>query len=276
MLLHYKSLEIKGEIEIHRLKKNSYLFIFIEEGNFKLHLSKNENKEFSSGILFLNNKNIEKLIAQSANGSISIIEIDELFMSDFLVDITGLLKQHQFVKLDHEECFTNVLSLFKMMKYEIELNHLNTSVVNQLFKSVLAIYNSEIMKFREHDDHINPQNNLHIKNLLALIEENYKANHPADYYANSLFVSKRHLNNLSQKYFNTSLNNLIVKRKINEAKLFLKESTMQINEIGYELGFKEKSYFTRVFKSNTGVSPKEFREQYLKGFLIVLLMFFIV
>jgi AraC family transcriptional regulator, transcriptional activator of pobA len=263
-MLNFQNFEIVGSKTIKTLKESSLIFIFIESGHINLQLTHKNNTEFSSGILFLNNKNFKDLVIQSTESKISIIEIDELFMSDYLVDINSLLKQYQFVKLDHEECFRNVMSLYKMMEYEIELNHLNTSIVNQLLKSVFAIYNSEIMKFRTLEDFMSPKNNLYITNLIKLIEDNYKKNHLADYYANELLISKRQLNNLSQKYFNTTLNNLIVKRKVNEAKLFLKESALQINEIGYELGFKEKSYFTRVFKSSTGVSPKEFRAQYLK------------
>ena len=263
MLLSYKNLEITHEFEVERIKLNSYLFILIENGNLELFLDKNNKEDFSQGILFLNTKCIEKITVNSKASNISIIEVDELFMSDFFVDINSLLKQSHFVKLDHEQCFSNVMSLFKMMKYEIESNHINTPVVNQLFKSVLSIYNSEILKFRTGDANVNPQNNFYITNLISLIEKNYKNNLSVDFYAESLFVSKRHLNNLTRKYFNTSLNNLIIKRKINEAKLFLKESNMHINEIGYELGFKEKSYFSRVFKSLTGISPKKYREEYL-------------
>lgn len=265
MLLDYLNVKIDGLYELKSVKPTSFIFVFIEDDDFKLQLNKEEEKEFSTGILFLNNKKIDQIILKSIKSNVTVIEVDELFASDFLVDIHSTLKEYHFVKLDNEECYINVKSLYHMMKFEIESNHKNSPVINQLFKSVLAIYNTELMKYNSDTDFTNSKKNLYINNLIKLIEENYKTNQPADFYATSLSISKRHLNNLSKKYFNTTFNKLIIKRKINEAKLFLKDSNLQIDEIGYSLGFNEKSYFTRVFKSTTGISPKEFREQYLKA-----------
>jgi len=33
-----------------------------------------------------------------------------------------------------------------------------------------------------------------------------------------------------------------------------------VSEIGFELGYNEKSYFTRVFRKKTGITPTGFRE----------------
>lgn len=129
MLLNFKSLNFKNTIELNLIKASSYVLVFIENGQLNIKLNPKEDLQFSTGILLLNNKNIDRFTFQSVNCTISMVEIDELFMSDFLIDIHSLNKQYQFVKLDHEECFYNVLSIFKMMQYEIELNHINTVVV---------------------------------------------------------------------------------------------------------------------------------------------------
>jgi AraC-like DNA-binding protein len=34
---------------------------------------------------------------------------------------------------------------------------------------------------------------------------------------------------------------------------------MNISEIGFALGYSEKSYFTRVFSKKTGLTPTDFR-----------------
>ncbi|PRZ21191.1 regulatory helix-turn-helix AraC family protein [Flavobacterium granuli] len=37
-----------------------------------------------------------------------------------------------------------------------------------------------------------------------------------------------------------------------------------VAEIGYQLGYNEKSYFTHTFKRKTGMTPTDFREEMQK------------
>jgi len=49
-------------------------------------------------------------------------------------------------------------------------------------------------------------------------------------------------------------------RKLVEAKRMLLHTNKTVSEIGFELGYNEKSYFTRVFRNKLSVTPTEFRE----------------
>jgi len=42
------------------------------------------------------------------------------------------------------------------------------------------------------------------------------------------------------------------------AKILLQENTLQVNEIAIELGFESANYFTRIFKKETGFTPKTY------------------
>jgi len=50
--------------------------------------------------------------------------------------------------------------------------------------------------------------------------------------------------------------------KLNKAKTLLIESTMHIGEISNLLGFETPYYFSKFFKSKTGISPTEWRKSY--------------
>ena len=50
-------------------------------------------------------------------------------------------------------------------------------------------------------------------------------------------------------------------RKLIEAKNLLISTDKTISEVGYDLGFNEKAYFSSVFKKKTGQTPSEFREE---------------
>ncbi len=55
--------------------------------------------------------------------------------------------------------------------------------------------------------------------------------------------------------------NYFLMLKINTAKARLLQGRDSVKEIAYEFGFSDPYYFSRLFKSREGVSPKHFREQ---------------
>ena len=48
-------------------------------------------------------------------------------------------------------------------------------------------------------------------------------------------------------------------QRVKRAKVTVEGKT--ISEIGFELGFKEKAYFTSVFKKKAGQTPSAFRDE---------------
>lgn len=74
-------------------------------------------------------------------------------------------------------------------------------------------------------------------------------------------MSSRNLNLVCQNIINMSVSELIETRRITESKNLLTYTDKSISEIGYEIGYNEKSYFTNVFKKKNGVTPSAFRIQ---------------
>lgn len=52
----------------------------------------------------------------------------------------------------------------------------------------------------------------------------------------------------------------INKLKVEKAKLILLTSDMQVKNVSYVLGFNDYSYFNRLFKKTTGLSPQSYRK----------------
>lgn len=52
----------------------------------------------------------------------------------------------------------------------------------------------------------------------------------------------------------------ILSKRMDSAKDLLDNSQMPITSIGYEVGFKDPSYFARAFKQLTGCTPSEYRQ----------------
>jgi AraC family transcriptional regulator, transcriptional activator of pobA len=106
--------------------------------------------------------------------------------------------------------------------------------------------------------------NTTFKNFLSILEENYHRPLGVEFYAEKLFTTVRNLNRICQSTVEQSVSEVIETRKLIEAKNQLLTTDKTIAEIGYDLGYNEKSYFTNVFKKKSGLTPTEFREEMKK------------
>ena len=110
------------------------------------------------------------------------------------------------------------------------------------------------------ENFINTTRNETFKNFLKVLEENFRRPLGVEFYAEKLFMSPRNLNIICQNILHQSVSEIINTRKLSEAKNLLAGTDKSISEIGFELGFNEKSYFTNVY----GQTPNEFRDEIRK------------
>jgi AraC-like DNA-binding protein len=96
------------------------------------------------------------------------------------------------------------------------------------------------------------------------IELNYKIEKSVQFYANKLNISSKHLNRIVKESLNKTSSDLIAERVILEAKRLLIQLKFNVTQIGYELGYQDKSYFVRFFKKQTGETPMNFLNNYQK------------
>lgn len=78
--------------------------------------------------------------------------------------------------------------------------------------------------------------------------------------ASSLNMSPRYLTDLLKLETGKTAQELIHIFLINEAKNKLRSSDGNVSEIAYSLGFENMSYFSKIFKKETGVTPKDFKK----------------
>ena len=79
------------------------------------------------------------------------------------------------------------------------------------------------------------------------------------YFASQLNLSANYLSDLLSKYTGKSTQEHIHLKLIDKAKSMLWSTENPISSIAYDLGFEHPSHFTKLFKSKTGYSPKEYR-----------------
>lgn len=92
--------------------------------------------------------------------------------------------------------------------------------------------------------------------IKAHISENVSVKDICAYFG----ISKNRLYDISHKWFGMPIGNYISAIRISEAKHLLTTTDLPVNQIGAMVGIKDYNYFTKFFKSKTGIPPLKFRK----------------
>ena len=99
----------------------------------------------------------------------------------------------------------------------------------------------------------------------ALLYEKIKDKHLVSDYATMLNISPNHLNKVIKSATGKSPSQWIDEVLITEAKILLYQTKLSIKEIAFGVGFTDASYFSRLFKRHTGLTPLQYRKMIEKS-----------
>ena len=80
------------------------------------------------------------------------------------------------------------------------------------------------------------------------------------YFSDKLHLSSNYFGDLIKFNTGKTPSEIIQDKIISEAKKHLEISNKTVAEIGYDLGFDYPTYFTRLFKKQTGITPTTYRK----------------
>ena len=92
-----------------------------------------------------------------------------------------------------------------------------------------------------------------------LLEQHFETEHLPSFYAHSMNITEKLLNEKVKKSLGLTITQFIAQRICLEAKRLIKNTQMSIKEIGFDLGFNDPAYFNRFIKKQLGQSPIEIR-----------------
>lgn len=95
--------------------------------------------------------------------------------------------------------------------------------------------------------------------FLQLVQQNFRKERFLEFYADKLKITAKHLSRTVKKQTGFTAVEWIERYVVLEAKVLLKSSNLNIQQISDELNFPSQSFFGKYFKKLTGMSPKEFR-----------------
>lgn len=98
-----------------------------------------------------------------------------------------------------------------------------------------------------------------METALRYIDENYMREISLEELAQVCRTNKYYLSHMFSRNQGVSVGRYILCRRIDAAKKLLEQDDMLVSDVAGAVGFDDANYFSRVFKKETGQTPREFR-----------------
>jgi len=176
---------------------------------------------------------------------------------------TGSDECNPCIALSDKE-FDGVNNVLESIKYEYEsytpLN--SSSIIIRSHLNIMLLKLTEL--YRAKSGKSNKNDSIIIHSLSHLVDSYFIKEQKLAFYTSAFNISESQLNDLCNKHFNCGLKKILQTRLMQEARKLLLSSELSVSEIAYKLNFEDNSYFNKVFKNKTGLTPKRFRDIHKK------------
>lgn len=261
------------ESQVHQT--DFYEIIFFRKGNGFLALDQQRIDIRDNTIIFISPFQKRKWFVDKSKLECYFLFFQDSFLSNFFSDKLFSFKLQFF--------YNKTKPLFIQAK---------SSLFSQMLDTIQELLN-EIKAFRSDSEHIirallyfmliklnrayaeqytlsNETENNRIAFMFKKILQNEVTKiRNIDYYAQQLGISRVTLNRSIKEQFGITVSEMVNEFILFEIKSLLSYTNLNINEISYQLQFSQPNHLTRFFKSQTGISPKEFRNAYQNGSSVI-------
>ncbi|WP_187263956.1 helix-turn-helix domain-containing protein [Pontibacter beigongshangensis] len=156
-----------------------------------------------------------------------------------------------------EDMATSLDSILRILQDEYEQQQKNLLVLKALLKAFLL----KLMQYKTQTLTRHGLDEKRVYHFLLLLEHHFREEKSVIFYADKLNITPKRLNQILKQKTGKTITQLLQERIVVAAKQQLVISAQTIQEVGYSLGFEDRSYFSRFFKKKTGQTPEQFQKQ---------------
>lgn len=189
-----------------------------------------------------------------------LVHFSDAFLHKYFTDslLSPLFGSIPFVFRGEHREKERIVSLLNTMLAEFSRNEEQSETLQcgYLYQLLFTIANAN----NTYVPHNSPD--ARITQIIQYINENY--NHIADIeqIAQHFFISKYHLCRFFRKNLGIPLISYVNTIKIREACALMRNGNFSMTQIALQCGFNSSSYFCKVFKKETGISPSEYQRKH--------------
>lgn len=171
-------------------------------------------------------------------------------------------------KLEHNEYRLNIEDnswIYNIITLCIERpplwQELISNLIEKFFLSLFSTYGGKFFKTENNEEENIFHSRKNIKRLEQMIEISLDSRLTLGEYAAKIGISKRQIERLIRQYHNTTFSEYLKRRRFSAAKNLLSDSSYSVKEVADAIGYDDVSYFCRVFKQYSGITPLEYQKQ---------------
>lgn len=252
--------DVDVDFFVHR--NDTYSFIILEQGNGYMSLDFQKIRLTSCDVLLMAPGQIQD-DAQDENCDYWYVSIPtELIPAEYLLVFEDVIPFQKEKKMA-PDTFRDLQTILFMLWRQSKKNRRDSrNLLNELLKVFVCMIANAYRLDAEHDLHTRSFQIM--RDFKRMLNKEVQENKSPAYYASALNISEVYLNETSKKTTGFTAGYWIRTRIIVEAKRLLSYSRLNSKEIAYALGYENHTYFNRLFKRETGMTPLEFRENLKK------------
>lgn len=180
-----------------------------------------------------------------------ILVFDRHLISEFPLDLQEII----FVDLSYKNSL-HIKPLFENLIHELSSGD---KLSEEIVVSGISYLLNQLRRFASRLDHIESIKPEIISKFLKSVTDTISENLSIQAYADRLCISNDKLNEICKEYYGKTPKTILLDKKITEAKRLLYFTNLSVKEISFRLGFEDSSYFSRIFRQKTKLSPTEFK-----------------
>lgn len=258
-------------------RANAYFAVFCQNGGVDVEINLSRYRMDENTMLISMPGSILRVVdpinSLSSQGLFIIVAISKQLLSEISIDMTRLFDRHLDVisnpcfqlGRDEMDFLHKYLNLIKDVM-DSEISSRKEAVASLIASSFYVIGGlMEKRMVKSVDSQPSSSAQLRMKmlfdNFMSLVGEYHTTERGMAFYASHLGLTPKYLSKLIKQYSGRPAPEWIDSFVILEAKNMLKYSGFTIKEIVYNLNFPNPSVFYKYFKSHTGMTPSEYRNE---------------
>ena len=267
-LLHCEAIATRSRLHNWEILPHSHhgllQLLWLEQGEALLQLDDWKGELVAGGVLIVPQHCIHGFqFSTDAKGI--VITLAYPLLESLGADLSTALQSESaarvFILEENEERSLIEAMLRKLMKEYQQQQGYRRELIESSLTVVLACLMQQAQSIRPRLVEHPKRARRYLSEFTNLIEQDYMHHHQLTFYANKIGISTAHLNTVCREFIQRSALDLIHARIMLEAKRNLVYTSLTIKTVAEMLGFADPAYFTRFFKRQAGLSPKEFRQQ---------------
>lgn len=263
------------ELNLNDLMVEGFVFVFVESGRASFRIGEETGTTEAGEMLFVNYGQCFSDVMISTNIKFRAICLNREFMESLAHklsiswSIRSALSCFHYMKVQLSEMEKrNICYYFDLLD---EKRH-QTRHQQQAIDALSEAFGYEILDMVERHGLLDEKGEVttndnrdaahqHFDGFMNLLIDNERIEHNVSWYAEQLHISSKYLVLVCQQVAGESPSILIQKEISQRAVRLLRETSLSIKQIAFQLGFSNQSHFGTYLRRVTGKGPQKWRDE---------------